>query len=83
MVIVEILNKYELAPAQVVPTSWHNVCSFIATCELRGLSYIGWAFGLIYTVQKAPCETGDTGWYSFNNVKGFMMAIGKKSKLKN
>ena len=25
--IVEILNKYELAPAQVVPTSWHNICS--------------------------------------------------------
>jgi len=25
--IREILNKFELAPAQVVPTSWHNICS--------------------------------------------------------
>ncbi|KAJ8441270.1 hypothetical protein Cgig2_013685 [Carnegiea gigantea] len=83
MVIVEILNKYELAPAQVVPMSWHNVCSFIATCELRGLSCIGWAFRLIHTIQKASSETKDTGWYSFNNRKGFMMAIGKKPKLKD
>ena len=33
-VIVEIPNKYELALAQVVPTSWHNICSFIATLSL-------------------------------------------------
>ena len=38
-VIVDILNKYELAPAQIIPTSWHNICSFIATCELHGLTY--------------------------------------------
>jgi len=38
-VIEEILNKYELAPGQVVPTSWDNICSFIATCELRCLTY--------------------------------------------
>ncbi|KAJ8429947.1 hypothetical protein Cgig2_003515 [Carnegiea gigantea] len=25
LAIVEILNKYKLAPAQVVPTSWHNI----------------------------------------------------------
>jgi len=25
LVIVEILNKYELALVQVVPTSWHNI----------------------------------------------------------
>ena len=27
LVIREILSKYELAPAQIVPTSWHNICS--------------------------------------------------------
>jgi len=37
-VIEEILNKYKLAPAQVVPTSWQNICSFIATYELRNLT---------------------------------------------
>ncbi|KAJ8442187.1 hypothetical protein Cgig2_005127 [Carnegiea gigantea] len=46
-VIKEILNKYELTPA-----------------------------------QKAPKETGDLGWYCFNNRSGFMMAIEKKSKVK-
>ena len=49
-VIREILNKYELALAQIVPTSWHNICSFIATSELRGLSCSAWAFGLVHTV---------------------------------
>ena len=48
--IREILNKYELALVQVVPTSWHNICSFIATCELRGLTCSTRAFGLIHTV---------------------------------
>lgn len=74
-VIVEILNKYELAPSQVMPTSWHNVCSFIATCELHGLSCTCLALGLVHTMQKAPRETRDTGWYSFNNSKGFMTTI--------
>ena len=50
MVIVEILNKYELAPVQIVPTSSHNICSFIATYELRMLSCIGRAFGLVHTM---------------------------------
>ena len=80
---MEILNKYELAPTQVMPTSWQNVFSFIVTCELRWLSCIGRAFHLVYTIQKAPSETGDIGWYNFNNRKGFMMTIEKKSKLKN
>ena len=35
-VIKDVLNKYELAPALVVPTSSHNICSFSATCELHG-----------------------------------------------
>ncbi|KAJ8431148.1 hypothetical protein Cgig2_026745 [Carnegiea gigantea] len=47
-VIEEILNKYELAPA-----------------------------------QKAPKETGDFGWYYFNNRLGFMTAIEKKSEVKH
>jgi len=79
-VIVEILNKYELELAQVVPMSWHNIFSFIATCELHGLTCIGRAFGL---VQRAPSETGHTRWYSFNNKKGFMTSIENKPKLKN
>ena len=37
-VIEDILNKYELAPTQVVPMSWYNICSFITTCELHGLT---------------------------------------------
>ena len=82
-VILESLHKYELVPAQVVPTSWHNVCFFIVTCELCGLSYIGHAFGLVHTIQRALSEIGDTGWYSFNNMKSFMTLIEKKSKLKN
>ena len=35
-VIVEILNKYELEPLQIMATSWHNICSFITMYELRG-----------------------------------------------
>ncbi|KAJ8448735.1 hypothetical protein Cgig2_011356 [Carnegiea gigantea] len=81
--VKEILNKYELAPAQVVPTSWHNICSFIATCELRYLICSAWAFGLVYAVQKAPKEIGDLGSDRFNNRSGFMTAIEKKSKVKH
>ena len=46
------------------------------TCLVR-------AFRLLYVVQKAPNKIGETGWYSFNNRKGFMMAIKKKSNVKN
>jgi len=81
-VIREIINKYELALAQIVPTSWHNICSFIVTCELCGLTCLARAFGLVHTVQKALKETGDLGWYCFNNRPGFMTAIEKKLKLK-
>jgi len=83
MIIVEILNKYRLAPVQHMLTSWHNVCSFIATYEVCGLSCTSRAFRLVHKVQKAPSETGETGWYNFNNWKGFITAIKKKSKLKN
>ena len=82
-IIEDILNKYELAPTQVVPTSWHNICSFITTCELCGLTCTTRAFSLIYTVQRAPKETVDLGWYCFNNRLGFMMAIEKKLKVKH
>jgi len=81
-VIKEILNKYELVFAQIVPTSWHNICSFIATCELRGLTCSTQAFSLAYTIQKAPKETGSLGWYCFNKRPGFITAIEKKSKVK-
>ncbi|KAJ8435431.1 hypothetical protein Cgig2_013929 [Carnegiea gigantea] len=67
LVIEETLNKYELAPAQVMPTSWHNIRSFIATCERRGLTCSAQAFSLLHTVQRAPKETGDLGWYCSNN----------------
>jgi len=50
-VIREILNKYGLAPAQIVPTSWHYISSFIVTCELRSLTCSGQAFGLVHTKQ--------------------------------
>ena len=56
-VIEEILNKYELAPVQVVPTLWHNGCSFIATCKLRSLTCTARGFSLVRTVQRAPKET--------------------------
>ena len=82
-IIKEILNKHELAPAQIVPTSWHNICSFIATCELRGLTCSTQAFDLVHTIQRAPKETRDLGWYCFNNSQGFMTAIEKKSKVKH
>ena len=82
-VIIEILNKYELAPAQIVPMPQCNMFSFIATCELRGLTYTGRKFGLVHTVQRAPSETGDLMWCCFNNKKSFMTAIEKKSKVKN
>jgi len=58
-VIMEILNKYELALAQIVPISWHNICFFIAMCELCRLTYTGLAFEQVYAVQRAPSETGD------------------------
>jgi len=38
---VDILNKYELAPVQIVPISWHNICSLIAMCELRRFTCTG------------------------------------------
>jgi len=38
---------------------------------------------LVHTVQKAPSETRETGWYNFNKWKGFMTAIKKKPKPKN
>ena len=82
-VIVEILNKYELVPVQVVPTSWHNICSYIATCELSDLTYSARAFSLVHTVQWAPKETGDLGWSRFNNRLGFMTTIERKSKVKH
>lgn len=81
-VVKDILNRYELAPAQIVPTSWHNICSFVATCELRGLACSARAFSLVHTVQKAPKETGDLGWYCFNNRPGYMTTIEKKSKVR-
>ncbi|KAJ8429797.1 hypothetical protein Cgig2_015629 [Carnegiea gigantea] len=76
----DILTKYELAPAQVVPTSWHSICSFIATCELRGLTYLARAFNLVHIVHSAPKKTRDLGCYCFNNRSGYMTAIEKKSK---
>jgi len=82
-VIREILIKYELASALVVPTSWYNICSFITTCELRDLPCSARAFSLIHTVQKAPEEDRDLGWYCFNNNPDFITAIGKKSKVKH
>ncbi|KAJ8436373.1 hypothetical protein Cgig2_032194 [Carnegiea gigantea] len=72
----------KLAPVQVVPTSWHNICSFITTCELHDLTCTARAFSLVHIVQRAPKETGDLGWYCFNNRPGFMKAIEKKSKVK-
>ena len=38
---------------------------------------------MLQTVQKALSETEETGWYSFNDKKGFMAAIKNKSKFKN
>ncbi|KAJ8427020.1 hypothetical protein Cgig2_001043 [Carnegiea gigantea] len=55
----------------------------IEVCELRRLASSAWVFGLVYTVQKAPSKTGEMGWYSFNNQKGFMTVIEKKPKIKN
>ena len=83
LVIMDILNKNELAPVQIIPMSWHNICSFTAMCELRGLTCTSRAFAQVHAVQRAPCETGDLRWYCFNNKKGFMTAIMKKSKVKN
>ncbi|KAJ8433872.1 hypothetical protein Cgig2_021255 [Carnegiea gigantea] len=82
-VLEEILNKYELAPAQVLPTSWHNICSFITTYELRGFACSARTFSLVHTIQRAPKETKDLGWYCFNNRPGFIAAIEKKSKMKH
>jgi len=40
-------------------------------------------FNLVHTVQRAPKETGDLGWYCFNNWPDFVTAIEKKSKVKH
>jgi len=53
------------------------------TCELRGLAYTARAFGLVHSIQRAPKEIVDLGWYCFNNKSGYMTAIEKKSKVKN
>jgi len=81
--IEEILSKYELTPTQVLPTSWHNICSFITTCELHDLTCSARAFSLLYTIQRALKESGDLGWYFFNYRSRFMTAIEKKSKVKH
>jgi len=60
-VIPEIINKYKLALVQIMHTSWHNIYSFMLTCELRGLTCATRAFGLVYMVQKAPSEAEETG----------------------
>jgi len=52
-------------------------------CELRTLTYSGRAFQLVHTIQKVSSEARETDWYSFNNQKGFMMAIEKRFKFKN
>ena len=41
------------------------------------------AFNLAHTIQKAPKEIRDLGWYCFNNRLGFMTSIEKKSKAKH
>jgi len=82
-VIVEILRKFKRAPAQIVPTSRHKICFFIATCELRDLTCITRTFDLVYNIQIATKETGDLMWYCFNNKPGYVMAIEKKSKVKH
>ncbi|KAJ8422196.1 hypothetical protein Cgig2_000661 [Carnegiea gigantea] len=81
--IADIQNKYDLVPAQIMPMSCHNICSFIATCKLHRLPGTGPAFTQVHSVQRAPRETGDLGCHCFYNKKGFMMAIEKKSKVKN
>ena len=67
----------------MVPMSWHNICFFIVTYELCRSTCIGRTLAQVYTVQRAPSETADLRWYCFNNKRGFMMAIKKKSKIKN
>jgi len=66
-----------------VPTSWHDVYSLIATCELRRLTCTWQAFGLVHIVQKLLTEAEEIDWYNFNDRNAFMTAIEKKSKLKN
>ncbi|KAJ8426002.1 hypothetical protein Cgig2_006252 [Carnegiea gigantea] len=60
-VILEILNKDELAPVQIMSTSWHYICSFVPTCKLRGLKCSARAFEMVYTAQKAPSEAEEMG----------------------
>jgi len=57
-VIREILNKYELAPGQIVSKSWHNICSFIATCELRGLTYSARHLAWFTRSRRPPKKPG-------------------------
>ncbi|KAJ8428264.1 hypothetical protein Cgig2_000326 [Carnegiea gigantea] len=83
LVIEDILTEYEQAPAKVVFTSWQNICSFITTCELHGLTCTAQVFNLVHTIQRALKETGDLGWHCFNNRQGYMTAIEKKSKVKH
>ena len=59
-VVKDILNRYELAPAQIVPTSWHNICSFVATCELRGLACSARALLAWCIRSKRPLERPGT-----------------------
>ncbi|KAJ8434783.1 hypothetical protein Cgig2_033733 [Carnegiea gigantea] len=82
-VIMDILNKYDLTSVQIVPTFWHNICSFIRTCELRRLTCTGRTFVQVHSVQRAPREAEDLGWYCFDNKKGFLTAIEKNSKKYN
>jgi len=49
-VMVDILNKYNLASVQIVPTSWHNTCSFTVTCEPHGLTYIDCAIEQVHSI---------------------------------
>lgn len=43
-VIYTICIRYKVAMAQIVPTSFHNICLFITTCELLNLKCIAHTF---------------------------------------
>ncbi|KAJ8428712.1 hypothetical protein Cgig2_028195 [Carnegiea gigantea] len=61
LVMMDILNKYELATAQITPTSWHNICSVIAMCELHRLTCTGRASRRSTQFKGLPVRLGALG----------------------
>ncbi|WCJ43850.1 hypothetical protein M5689_024560 [Euphorbia peplus] len=65
-VVIDILNEFNLCPAQIVPNSWLEMMALARVCEDLGILLSGNLFKYMRTPIKA---TGHT-CVSFNTIRG-------------